>query len=394
LDIKPLGADGLREVVLRPPELLGVSFDEGLDDTLVTSTREQAGGLPLLSDTLDVLWKEMQRRGDKVLRWSEPTGKGVDVTRKLAERADTFVQTHLNQEPVIRRLFCVRLAHVPQQGLATSQTAFLDDLDDEERTLVAALASADQRIVATGELDGHPFAEVAHEALFIAWTTLREWISSRRAFYAWVTQLAAERKDWDTHGRKRAGLLSGRPLERARSFLETDSADIPIGDASFVVKSVRRAQRAKIASTLAIVTSILILAGISSIAGWNWLQAENARQLAVTTLTRMANTLAVASESVLPDDPTHAALLALEALPDESSKNFTPSIDRAETALYNALSNITEINVLGGPGYKILRASFDTSGTWVIALCDDYNIRIWNVETAYLTGTIQLSRTR
>jgi len=161
---------------------------------------------------------EMQARGDGVLRWSEPTSQGVDVARKLAERADAFVGSHQEQAAELRRLFCVRLAHVPQQGSATRKAFFLDDEDvtDIERHLVRELA--DQRILSTGERDGRAVAEVAHEALFSAWATLRQWIETRRELYAWATQLAAERKDWEARGKANSALLTGRPLERASGY--------------------------------------------------------------------------------------------------------------------------------------------------------------------------------
>ena len=75
----------------------------------------------------------------------------------------------------------MRLAYVPLQGLATRRTAFLEDLAEPERALVAELAGAEQRIVVTGEREGKATAEVAHEALFTGWQSLRNWIASRRA---------------------------------------------------------------------------------------------------------------------------------------------------------------------------------------------------------------------
>ena len=89
----------------RPAAALDVSFEPGLDDALIEATREQAGALPLLSDTLDILWEEMQARGDGVLRWSRPLKEGVDVAMKLGERADGFVKAHQEQEALIRRRF-------------------------------------------------------------------------------------------------------------------------------------------------------------------------------------------------------------------------------------------------------------------------------------------------
>ena len=261
IDIAPLSPEGLSEVVKRPAAALDVRFEPGVDDALIEATREQAGALPLLSDTLDVLWKEMQERGDGVLRWSRPLKDGVDVALKLGERADGFVKAHQQQEALIRRLFCVRLAYVPQQGAATRRTAFLEELTEPERTLIAELAGADQRIVVTGEREGKAAAEVAHEALFTAWPSLRNWIAARRAFYAWVTQVEADRQDWEKQGKPNSALLTGRPLQRARNFLETDGEDVPAADREFIKRS-RRHQLLGLMVLPSAVVAIPAIAGI------------------------------------------------------------------------------------------------------------------------------------
>jgi TPR repeat protein len=277
IDIAPLSPEGLSEVVRRPAAQLNVAFEPGLDEALIANTREQVGGLPLLSDTLDILWKEMQERGDGILRWSRPLSEGVDVAMKLGERADGFVKAHHEQEALVRRLFCVRLASVPVQGAATRRTALLEELTDPERALVAELAGADQRIVVTGEHEGKPAAEVAHEALFTAWQSLRNWIAARRAFYAWVTQNETERKDWEKQSQADIALLTGRPLERAKSFLETDGQDIPGKDRAFIEASIKadndareRAQkrdRRRLIGALLGAAVAVILAVIAVIAG-------------------------------------------------------------------------------------------------------------------------------
>src|SRR5512132_2866773 len=72
IDVPPLREDSLRQVVQRPPALLGVCFeDESMGERVVSSTARQPGALPLLSYLLEDLWKGMQRRGDGVLRWSD-----------------------------------------------------------------------------------------------------------------------------------------------------------------------------------------------------------------------------------------------------------------------------------------------------------------------------------
>jgi hypothetical protein len=248
LDISPLGESELIDVVCRPAAALGVAFEAGLDKTLIAATRKEIGGLPLLSYTLETLWQDMQasKDGVPVLRWNGAAGESIDIAGKLAERADAFRVRHQNQEDVLRRLFCVRLAYVPPQGEPTRQRALLGELSEAERELVKELAAPEQRILATGQSDeGLPIAEVAHEKLFAAWTTLRNWIESRRSFYAWATQVAADRREWEKAERSPEHLLMGRPLERGRYHLDHDGEDVPAEDKMFVAASIEADDRRK-----------------------------------------------------------------------------------------------------------------------------------------------------
>jgi hypothetical protein len=73
IKVPPLRETQLREVVSRPAELLSARFETaGLADVITRRTAEDAvkdvGALPLLSYTLDDIWKHMIERGDGVLR--------------------------------------------------------------------------------------------------------------------------------------------------------------------------------------------------------------------------------------------------------------------------------------------------------------------------------------
>lgn len=286
-EIAPLDESSLNGVVQQPAHLLGVAFEPGLDNALVASTREEEGGLPLLSDTLDILWKEMQDRGDGVLKWTTPN-QTVNVARKLAERADAFVAANKHQESAIQRLFCVRLAHVPNQGAATRQTFYLDDTDvsSAELQMVAELSGQNYRILSAGstslrddgssaaETNERPYTEIAHEALFTAWDTLKSWLATHRGYYAWVTEISRDRREWEESGRLKKALLTGRPLERARGYLQAYSNEIPEADLTFVQKSVSHHQSRKIRGKLSVAAAMLFLLLSSGFAVSKWLEAE------------------------------------------------------------------------------------------------------------------------
>jgi hypothetical protein len=111
VDVPPLREEGLRQVVERPPALLGAHFEDGnMGERVVNATARQPGALPLLSYLLEDLWKGMQRRADGVLRWSDYP-ELVGVRGVLARRAEEFFEIcREGDQAVLQRLFTLRLS--------------------------------------------------------------------------------------------------------------------------------------------------------------------------------------------------------------------------------------------------------------------------------------------
>jgi hypothetical protein len=93
IDVPPLRKAELREVVSRPAELLSARFEtDGLVAIITRRTAEDSikdvGALPLLSYTLDDMWKEMVLWGDGTLRLP---ARSFELGGVLVDRADTFL---------------------------------------------------------------------------------------------------------------------------------------------------------------------------------------------------------------------------------------------------------------------------------------------------------------
>jgi hypothetical protein len=106
INVPPLREAELLEVVSRPAELLSARFEtEGLADIITRRTAEDAvkdvGALPLLSYTLDDMWKHMIERSDGVLRLP---AQSFELGGVLVNRADAFLVAHPNAEDQLRRI--------------------------------------------------------------------------------------------------------------------------------------------------------------------------------------------------------------------------------------------------------------------------------------------------
>jgi formylglycine-generating enzyme required for sulfatase activity len=250
INVPPLRETELREVVSRPPELLGARFEtDGLAAYIAHGTAEEsakdAGALPLLSYLLDDMWKQMVRRDDGMLRLPAPA---FDLGGVLVERADAFVSAHPNSEDRLRRIF-TKLATVRQDEEPTRRRVSRSEFSEEEWRLVSELATDPNRLLVTATSEaGETYAEVAHEAVFRRWQKLRDWIAAEREFLAWRTGLEAARRVWQKTPDKSKydAVLMGLALDQARAQLRKRADDIPQVDREFIAQSIQAAHRHKL----------------------------------------------------------------------------------------------------------------------------------------------------
>jgi hypothetical protein len=84
VNVPPMGAEALRQVIERPAAKLGVRFHPSeMPAFLSGATVRESGALPFLADLLSDLWKDMQARGDGVLRLGR-TSRSIRRERRAA----------------------------------------------------------------------------------------------------------------------------------------------------------------------------------------------------------------------------------------------------------------------------------------------------------------------
>jgi uncharacterized protein len=309
-DLLPLTRDVLGEIVRRPAASLGARFEsEDMADRVADATNREPGALPLLSDLLHEMWLHMQARGDGVLRWSD-NPEIVDVAAPLRRRADAFLADPANNEGVVRRLFTLRLAHVPEIGEPVRRRAHRAECGAEEWVAAEKLAGQDWRLLTlAGAADGESVVEVAHEQLLRRWPRLKSWLEEEREFLVWKGQVEHTAASHAAlPGAEQDGaLLMGRPLAIARGWFERRAADLAPQTRAFVGASLaaesarrgaeQRRNRRVLIGTAAGLAIALVLAGF---AGWQWrvarsekVVAEHNLQLATQTANGLVSDLAV-----------------------------------------------------------------------------------------------------
>jgi formylglycine-generating enzyme required for sulfatase activity len=312
VNVPPLDAENLALVLREPARVLGVDFEsDDLVRHVIRAAQDEPGALPLLADLFTDLWERMRERGDGILRVSDRR-EIIQVGAALARRADDFLAKNADKVEAVKRLFTLRLAHVPRQGEPVrarwerAAKPGFDPAADAEWALVEQLAGPDWRLTVTGERDGKATAEVAHEILLKTWPTLQRWLEEERDFLIWRGELDARRKDYEHVGnagsrQQRQALLMGLPLDTAKKHLAARGGDLEGADRDFIEASVQ-AERAAART-------------------WRWVQAA----VGVLMLGTIAGLLGVVFK-----DEIKAARFEYFTVRPYVAANFTPHVRTAE----------------------------------------------------------------
>jgi formylglycine-generating enzyme required for sulfatase activity len=158
---------------------------------------------------------------------------------------------------------------VQGHGEPTRRRAPRDEFSEEEWRLVGELAGGpDRLLVIVTTATGESCAEIANEAIFRHWHTLREWIAADREFLAWRSTLEAARRAWQGAPlrSKDAALLRGYALALAQRWQAKRGEDIPAADRTFIVQS-RQAARRRLRRVQAL-AGVLVATILAAVAAW------------------------------------------------------------------------------------------------------------------------------
>ena len=307
IDVPPLREAELREVVSRPAQLLAARFEtEGLIDIITRRTAEDSikdvGACrccPTRSTTCGRRWCATD---DGVLRLP---AQSFELGGVLVDRADKFLATHPGAEDALRRVLTLRLAAVRDDGEPTRRRAARAEFSDEEWRLVSELADYPNRLLVTAATAaGETYAEVAHEAIFRRWGTLREWIAAEREFLIWRSGLEAARRAWQAAPQrsKNDALLMGFALSQARTWLAKRAADLPPPDRQFIELSRKTASRRSLrmrvlVGGLALPVALVALVVIVIVGKMVWREFEVVRPFMQATM--MPHVLTADAEAAL-----------------------------------------------------------------------------------------------
>lgn len=228
VDVGVLDINELREAIEKPAALVGLKFDNGIVDDLITTILGERAGLPLLQFTLLKLWKQRRRN-----RITADIYTAVGNPRQALERGAEALYSGLMVEDqnALKHIFLQMVqpeegteftsSRIPREqvfvdGPARDRVAWvLDRLIDEGLVKQTAPALLDE----TGE-QGVTQIEVAHEALVRNWSRLMVWLNEARNGMREQRRLREAAIKWEQSNQDASLLLRGRVLEDAERLVE------------------------------------------------------------------------------------------------------------------------------------------------------------------------------
>jgi hypothetical protein len=231
--IRSMKPEELSQVIEKPAQKLGVSFEAGLVERILDDVEDEPGNLPLLEFALTELWK---RRKGKQLTHSAYEEIG-EVQGALARHADeNYRKLSKTEQEQVRRIF-IQLVRPGEGTEDTRRLATKDELGEASWELVKRLA--DNRLVVTNQNAlKQQTVEVVHEALISNWGELRQWIDKDRNFRAWQEGLRYRIHEWEETQRDEGALLRGATLAEAEEKLKQRGEDLSEDEQEFIQASV------------------------------------------------------------------------------------------------------------------------------------------------------------
>lgn len=355
-----LGVDQYRVIIEEPARRLGVHVEPGLWRTLLQDVRAEPGALPLLSYTLNQLWRKREfRPGLGPILTNDAYGKlgGLSgILEKNAEECYANLPSDRHRE-LMAWLMVQLVTPTDDLSRATGKRAmYLGVEPEDEKTfeeLVEILTAANLVVQGDDNFDdeaGDHYLELAHESLIRHWSRLHAWYREAVVWISMRHELLKSANAWrDASGPTRnQQLLEGSRLARFQDLWTKHRTLLGVGEReaidAFMDASVLQARRKESLSLAAVSRSL----------------DENEWQLRLV-LARRAMMIAYGTK------PTERAI--------------EPAVENALRAAIEGVPEDAEHWHHFGP-IRVLAFSADSK--WIASGGDDEIVRVWEVQTGKL----------
>ena len=403
--ITQMHPDELRLAIEQPAAHHGVVFEEGLVEEIIKDVQGQAGYLPLLQYTLDLLWESEIKDGgiqDRTLNISSYRRLG-GVRGALQQHVDQIYQYLPKPEQLAAQRIFLKLVEINSNEATGTEwkpvrrrAARTEFQDEMEQTVLTTLIN-EKLLVSDAPVEGKPqptiqgsTVEIAHEILLTSWTTLNSWIQENRQSIALRNRLNHDIALWQVE-KADSDLWSGAKLTQVLELRSDATFQNVLGgfsdianqfiDASVELKNRQQQQKERQRRRV-----VIGLSGFSAAAlvllGFALYQLQQAQRQRVEQL-------AATSQALLVTQPVEATVNALAAIglirsafvqfPDQ------PRFASTESSLLSAIQTNTERSRLLYPD-DVSSVAISADGKTIVTGGFDGTVRRWDGQTGAAIG--------
>lgn len=352
----------------------GVDFEPGLAARIVADAGSDVGVLPLLGNTLTLLWQR-QQHGVVTHRAYEELGQLSGSLARYAEEVWTGIAE--GEREGARRLF-LALVRISRDGRRSSRRAATEEQLGEQSWLLAQRLVTTRIIVAGQDAEGRPTVELAHDALIDRWTQLRDWVDADREFRMWQEELRDDHARWQRAGQPADLLLRGNPLQVARSWLARRAADLAAPERNFIAASVEqhRSSGRKRRVRIVVFAGVLVVALVATV-----LFVIRDRTVRAEQAVAASRALAAAASTSTQTDQARSVLLSLAAYRE------SPTAEARQALFRSYVDTLGAETVLSGWRGVLVDASFTRDGRVAAVLSaegsndDHMYLTVWTRES-------------
>ncbi|WP_242051375.1 nSTAND1 domain-containing NTPase [Nostoc spongiaeforme] len=394
--IAEMQPDELRLAIEQPAAHQGVVFETGLVEEIIKDVQGQAGYLPLLQYTLNLLWETEVRTGsidDRTLNLSIYRQLG-GVRGALKLHIDSIYDNLSEVEKLSTRKIFLRLVDIGENSEVGSEwkpvrrRALKSEFSDElEQTVLAKLIDENLLVSDRQPQSQESTIEISHEILLTSWTTLNTWIADNRHTIALRNRLNDDVANWQA---KKADdeLWSGSKLEKVVELRKDTTFNQVLGgfsdaakqfiDASVGLRDRQRRRTILGLSGFSVVVSILALATL-----WQWQQTK-----ILQTNTEFGRLIAI-SKTLLASGKQEQALI--QSIKTGKQLQQTATGVKADTRIQviaTLQQAVYETNTAIKTFKDVNSASFSPDGQLLATTSDDQTVKLWDINTGKILKTL------
>ena len=214
----PVSPRMLQDLIEKPAHYTGYKFESGLVERILQDTGQEPGNLALVEYALKQLFERRKGRTFTMEAYAAMGG----VVGAIATKANE-VLSGLEEEVrgSFDRVFA-ELMHLERERPPTRRRAARSAFSAHQAAvkLIDALAGEECRVLVTSGTGQEAIVEVAHEQLFTAWPTLRDWIRDSGEALRDIDHAEEEARRWQSGGDNPQELWLGSRAKKVLAAIE------------------------------------------------------------------------------------------------------------------------------------------------------------------------------